>query len=156
MFISVSSPRNIHTYSIIFILIPDWLRWAGELARIEKARNSYRVPSTLNFPLSPTYGEWDLPVTLICWWKGKVIHGLNKLSTMLWRCMGKWRYSSIILDLNTRRKWVVSFTPLPFYSPGKQSPIPIVWGWWNCWLHEKKLVQKPTTSQNNILSHVSD
>jgi hypothetical protein len=29
--------------------------------------------------------------------------------------MGEWRYSSIILELRTRWKWVVSFTPRPLY-----------------------------------------
>jgi hypothetical protein len=38
---------------------------------------------------------------------------------MKWR----WRYSSIILDLGTRR--VVSFTPLPLYLWGKSSSVPI-------------------------------
>jgi hypothetical protein len=29
--------------------------------------------------------------------------------------MGEWRYSSTILDLGTRWRWVVSFTPRPLY-----------------------------------------
>jgi hypothetical protein len=29
--------------------------------------------------------------------------------------MEKWRYSYIFLDLGNRRRWVVSFTPLPLY-----------------------------------------
>jgi hypothetical protein len=29
--------------------------------------------------------------------------------------MGEWRYSSTILDLGTRWRWVVCFTPLPVY-----------------------------------------
>jgi hypothetical protein len=32
---------------------------------------------------------------------------------------GEWRYSSTFLDLDTRWRWVVSFTPLPLYPPGK-------------------------------------
>jgi hypothetical protein len=40
---------------------------------------------------------------------------LNWLSTSRWRPMG---YSSIILDLSTRWRWVVSFTPRPLYSRG--------------------------------------
>jgi hypothetical protein len=36
---------------------------------------------------------------------------LNFLSTMPWRRMGKWRYSSTYLDLGTRLRWEVSFTP---------------------------------------------
>jgi hypothetical protein len=33
--------------------------------------------------------------------------------------MGEWRYSSIILDLGTRWRWVVSVTPLPLYPQEK-------------------------------------
>jgi hypothetical protein len=32
--------------------------------------------------------------------------------------MGEWRCSSTILDFGIRRRWVVSFTPLPLYSRG--------------------------------------
>jgi hypothetical protein len=39
---------------------------------------------------------------------------------MLWRCMG-WRYSSTILNLGTRWRWVLSFTPRPLY-PWVKSP----------------------------------
>jgi hypothetical protein len=35
--------------------------------------------------------------------------------------MGQWRYSSTILDLGTRWRWVVSFMPRPF-TPGGKSP----------------------------------
>jgi hypothetical protein len=35
--------------------------------------------------------------------------------------MGEWRYSSIILDLGTRCRWMVSFKPWPLY-PRRQSP----------------------------------
>jgi hypothetical protein len=41
------------------------------------------------------------------------------LSTMLWRCMEEWRYSSIILDLCIRGRWMVSFTPWPLYTRAK-------------------------------------
>jgi hypothetical protein len=53
--------------------------------------------------------------------KGKKEKGapaLNSLSTKLWVHMGEWRFSSIILVLGTRWRWVVSFTPLP----GERSP----------------------------------
>jgi hypothetical protein len=41
-----------------------------------------------------------------------------------WRRMGDWRCSSTILDLGTRWRWVVSFTPatLPL---GKEPPYPL-------------------------------
>jgi hypothetical protein len=32
-----------------------------------------------------------------------------------WRHIGQWRYSSTILDLGTRWRWVVNFTPRPLY-----------------------------------------
>jgi hypothetical protein len=45
--------------------------------------------------------------------------------------MGEWRYSSTILDLGIRWRWVVSFTLRPLY-PGEKSPpyIPIGWEAW--------------------------
>jgi hypothetical protein len=48
--------------------------------------------------------------------KGKVVP-----STMPWRHMGEWRYSSTILDLGTRWRWVVSFMPQPL-SVGEIAP----------------------------------
>jgi hypothetical protein len=38
--------------------------------------------------------------------------------------MGEWRYSSI-LDLGTRWRWVISFTPRPFYPRGKSRRYPL-------------------------------
>jgi hypothetical protein len=35
--------------------------------------------------------------------------------------MGEWRYSVIILDLGTRWRRVVSFTPLPLHPRGRSS-----------------------------------
>jgi hypothetical protein len=35
--------------------------------------------------------------------------------------MGEWRYSSIILDLETRWRRIVSSMPLPFYCWGKST-----------------------------------
>jgi hypothetical protein len=40
---------------------------------------------------------------------------------MSWRHMGEWRYSSAVLDLSTRWRWVVSFMPQPLY-PQVKSP----------------------------------
>jgi hypothetical protein len=39
--------------------------------------------------------------------------------------MGEWRYSSTILDLGTRWRLVVSFTPMPLYPLGYSPPLPI-------------------------------
>jgi hypothetical protein len=35
--------------------------------------------------------------------------------------MGEWMYSSIIFDLGTSWRQVVSFTALPFYTPGQRA-----------------------------------
>jgi hypothetical protein len=39
--------------------------------------------------------------------------------------MWEWRFSSTILDLGTRWKWVVSFMPRPLYLQGNSSPCPL-------------------------------
>jgi hypothetical protein len=44
---------------------------------------------------------------------------------MSWRHIGGWRYSSTILDLSTRWRWVVSFTPLPLYPRGNSPRYPL-------------------------------
>jgi hypothetical protein len=44
---------------------------------------------------------------------------------MPWRHIGEWRYSSTILDLCTRWRWVISFTPLPLYREGKSPRYPL-------------------------------
>jgi hypothetical protein len=46
---------------------------------------------------------------------------LNYLSITPWRHMGEWRYCSTILDLGTRWRWVVSFTPRPLYPRGEST-----------------------------------
>jgi hypothetical protein len=45
--------------------------------------------------------------------KSKVVPVLNIISTGTWRHMGEWRYSSSFLDVGTRWRPMVSFTPLP-------------------------------------------
>jgi hypothetical protein len=39
--------------------------------------------------------------------------------------IGEWRYSSSILELGTRGKWVVSFVPRPLHPRGKSSRYPM-------------------------------
>jgi hypothetical protein len=39
--------------------------------------------------------------------------------------MGEWSYSSTILDLGTRWRWVVRFIPKSFYSQGKSPQYPL-------------------------------
>lgn len=49
---------------------------------------------------------------------------LNWLSTTPWRRLGEWSYSSTILNLDIRWKWVVSFTLRPPYPQIKSSRYP--------------------------------
>jgi hypothetical protein len=49
---------------------------------------------------------------------------LKLLSIMPWRGMG-WRYSSTILHVGTRWRWMVSFTLWPFYFGGKGPRYPL-------------------------------
>jgi hypothetical protein len=44
---------------------------------------------------------------------------------MPWRHMGEWRYSSNVLDLGSRCRWVVSFTTRPLYPWGYRSRYPL-------------------------------
>jgi hypothetical protein len=44
---------------------------------------------------------------------------------MTWRRMGKWRYTSSILDLDTRWRWVASFTPLSLYLQRRSPHCPL-------------------------------
>jgi hypothetical protein len=44
---------------------------------------------------------------------------------MPWRHMGEWRYSSTILCLSSRWRWVISFTPQPLYPRGESSRYPL-------------------------------
>jgi hypothetical protein len=44
---------------------------------------------------------------------------------MPWRRMGEWRYSSTILDLGTRWRREVSFTPQPLYLRGNFPRYPL-------------------------------
>jgi hypothetical protein len=58
--------------------------------------------------------------------------------------MREWRHSSTILDLYTRWRRVVSYTPLSLYSylQGKSPWIPIGWASesvWTLWRREKSI-----------------
>jgi hypothetical protein len=44
---------------------------------------------------------------------------------MIRRRMGEWWYSSAFLDLGTRWRWVVSFTPLLLFSLKKEPLVPV-------------------------------
>jgi hypothetical protein len=66
--------------------------------------------------------------------KGKFFPVLNYLSTLPWRYMGKWRYSSTILDLGTwppplGAEWLILVAPIvflttPFYWPCRKHLSP--------------------------------
>jgi hypothetical protein len=62
--------------------------------------------------------------------KGKVVPELNWLSAVTWRHTREWRYSSTVLDLDTRWRWVVSFTPLSLYPRGRSPWYPLHRGGW--------------------------
>jgi hypothetical protein len=42
-----------------------------------------------------------------------------------WRHIVEWTYRSSVLDVGTRWRWMVSFTPLPLYSRGKSPRYPL-------------------------------
>jgi hypothetical protein len=44
---------------------------------------------------------------------------------MPWRCMGKWRCTLTFMDLGTRWRWVVSFTPRTHHFRRKNRPYPL-------------------------------
>jgi hypothetical protein len=69
---------------------------------------------------------------------------------MSWRCMGEWGCSSTSLNLDTRCRWVVSFTPQSFYSWWKNPWYPLDrrlgWSlnqWSGHWAEEKNLSPLP-------------
>jgi hypothetical protein len=51
------------------------------------------------------------------------------LKTTPWRRLGQWRYSSIILVLGTRWRWVASFTLLPLYPRERAPGTHWIGGW---------------------------
>jgi hypothetical protein len=64
-------------------------------------------------------------------------------------CMGKWRYSSTILDEGTQQRWVVILAPWPLH-PGERAPwypldrrlgAPQSWSGW--YAEEKNLLPLP-------------
>jgi hypothetical protein len=77
------------------------------------------------------------------WWSGKDLEGNvrvltealsphfagvtreDKVASVLWKHMGEYGYSSSILDLVIRWRWVVSFRPLPLYLRGKSPRYPL-------------------------------
>jgi hypothetical protein len=60
---------------------------------------------------------------------GKFNTVFNSLSAKPWRRVREWRYSSAILDLSTRWRWVIRFTPRPLY-PRERAPGTHCLGGW--------------------------
>jgi hypothetical protein len=54
----------------------------------------------------------------------KFVLVFNYLSTIPWRHMRVWRYPSTIIDLGTRWKRMISFTPRPLYPHGNRLQYP--------------------------------
>jgi hypothetical protein len=65
----------------------------------------------------------------------------------LWRRMGKWRYKSNILDLRTRRIWMVSFANHALY-PYISSIGGSVRVW--CWEVEKNFLARPGVGTSTV------
>jgi hypothetical protein len=78
--------------------------------------------------------------------------------------MKEWRYSPSLLDLVTRWRWVVSFTPLPLYLLGNEPPVPIGWeaGWapepvYTLWKREKSCTAgNQTWAVQPVAHHYTD
>jgi hypothetical protein len=80
---------------------------------------------------------------------GSVILGPNQLSSMLRRRMWKWRYNLTILNLNTRWRFVVGFTPRPLYFWGRSPRYPLVpvWTLWSRDISPAPTGNLPTIAQ---------
>jgi hypothetical protein len=57
--------------------------------------------------------------------ESKVFRVLNLISTAPWRRVGEWKYSSTIIDLDTRWRCVITFTPRPIYPWGRSPRYPL-------------------------------
>jgi hypothetical protein len=57
----------------------------------------------------------------------KKVHDSDSASIVIgsWRPIREWKYSSVIIDLGTRWRWVVSFTPRPLYPWGNSPTCPL-------------------------------
>jgi hypothetical protein len=60
--------------------------------------------------------------------EGKVVPALNQLRITPWRRKGEWRYSSTILYLGSRWRWVVIFMPQTLYPQGECPGIHCIGG----------------------------
>jgi hypothetical protein len=92
--------------------------------------------------------------------KGKCVHVINhaprhdelsttQISTTPWRCLGSGSIAPRILHMGTRRRWAVSFTQRPLYSPGKRP-----WYSLNKTLGGSQNLLQQTRSHINLLTSV--
>jgi hypothetical protein len=61
--------------------------------------------------------------------KGQVVPVLNYLSTMPWRRMWEWSYSSTFIYLDNRWRWMFIFTPRPLYAKERAPDTNWIGGW---------------------------
>jgi hypothetical protein len=91
---------------------------------------------TTYFLLSPSFNfsvSFSIPCVLFLqsnqaayiWDRTNIKIKLSLCLIRQWRRIGEWKCSSIILDLGITWRWVLSFTPLPLYPGGKETPVPI-------------------------------
>jgi hypothetical protein len=72
----------------------------------------------------------------LSWFNISVIKGKEKLSLCLIKHQAMKTYSSTSLDLCTKWRWVVSFTPWPLYSRGNSPPPGVFVGLEAAWAPE--------------------
>jgi hypothetical protein len=78
--------------------------------------------------------------------------------------MGEWMYSSTIIDLGTRWRWVVSFMPRPLYPDEKAPVTHWIGGWitpelvWTLLSGEKylALARSRTPAAQHVAHHYID
>jgi hypothetical protein len=132
---------------------PAWTTWRREISWPYQDSNFY---SSVIHPVASRYTDYAIPAPVakqrVCnrlatievlldavfhtlsvsyqiLIRGKVVPVLNLLSAMSWRHTWEWRYSATFLDLGTRWRWVVSFTPLLLYPRGKSPNARWIGGW---------------------------
>jgi len=107
--------------SIIPLIKSRKLRWTGHVARIGEKRNTYKISVWKrggNRLLGRNRCRWEKMGVR----KGKVVPALNQvpLNDYLHR---SGRTDPRVLNIGTRRSWVVSFTHRPLYPRGE---LPVI------------------------------
>jgi hypothetical protein len=106
----------------------------GEFSEYGWKRQILRIAANVMSKQSRTPNKSDPPIWRFVRGRGvlkfikvkcKIVLVLNQLSTMPWRHMGEWRYSSTTVDLGASCRWVFSFAPRPLYPWGKSRWCPL-------------------------------